>query len=234
MKKSEETKVENRQEINLDNPSQNKKNLELLRQFREFNRLMMRYRSAIREVTTKLEVLNDELSLEGDRNPIESIQSRIKKPESIAEKLQKMGKELTIESIEENLNDVAGIRVICPFIEDIYKVADMLTRQDDIHIVRVKDYIRNPKENGYRSYHLIVEVPVFFSECKKPMRVEVQIRTVAMNFWASLEHQMRYKKHIPNHEEITRELKECADNITRTDERMQSIKRTIEQYDNKK
>lgn len=234
MKKSEETKVGNRQEINLDNPSQNKKNLELLRQFREFNRLMMRYRSAIREVTTKLEVLNDELSLEGDRNPIESIQSRIKKPESIAEKLQKMGKELTIESIEENLNDVAGIRVICPFIEDIYKVADMLTRQDDIRIVRVKDYIRNPKENGYRSYHLIVEVPVFFSECKKPMRVEVQIRTVAMNFWASLEHQMRYKKHIPNQEEITRELKECADTITRTDERMQSIKRTIEQYDDKK
>lgn len=210
-----------------------KENLKLIQQFREFNRLMMCYRSAIREVTTKLEVLNDELSLEGDRNPIESIQSRIKKPESIAEKLQKMGKELNIESIEENLNDVAGIRVICPFIEDIYKVADMLTRQDDIHTVRVKDYIRHPKGNGYRSYHLIVEVPVFFSDRKKPMRVEVQIRTVGMNFWASLEHQMRYKKDIPNQEEITRELKECADTITLTDERMQSIKKTIEQYDSR-
>ena len=194
----------------------------------EFNRLMMKYRSAIREVTTKLEVLNDELSLEGDRNPIESIQSRIKKPISIAEKLQRLGKTFSNENIQQNLNDIAGIRVICPFIEDIYHVAEMLTKQDDISVITVKDYIKNPKENGYRSYHLILEIPVFFSDCKQPMRVEVQIRTVAMNFWASLEHQIRYKKNISNQQEICEELKKCADTIASTDVRMQELRQWIE------
>lgn len=194
----------------------------------EFNRLMMKYRSAIREVTTKLEVLNDELSLEGDRNPIESIQSRIKKPISIAEKLQRLGKTFSNENIQQNLNDIAGIRVICPFIEDIYHVAEMLTKQDDISVITVKDYIKNPKENGYRSYHLILEIPVFFSDCKQPMRVEVQIRTVAMNFWASLEHQIRYKKNISNQQEICEELKKCADTIASTDVRMQELRQWID------
>ncbi|OUP51037.1 GTP pyrophosphokinase [Lachnoclostridium sp. An181] len=193
----------------------------------EFNRLMMKYRSAIREVTTKLEVLNDELSLYGNRNPIEDIQSRIKTPVSIAEKLKRLGKPVNMDEIMENLNDVAGIRVICPFIQDIYRVADMLTRQDDITVIKVKDYIKNPKENGYRSYHLIVEVPVFFSDVTQPMRVEVQIRTVAMNFWASLEHQIRYKKDIEDAEKITKELKECADIIAVTDEKMQKLKDKI-------
>lgn len=193
-----------------------------------FNRLMMKYRSAIREVTTKLEVLNDELSLSGDRNPIESIHHRIKKPMSIAGKLKRLGKKISVENIERELNDVAGIRVICPFIEDIYNVAEMLIKQDDITVIKVKDYIRNPKPNGYRSYHLIVEVPVFFSNCKQPMRVEVQIRTVAMNFWASLEHQMRYKKDIPDQKDISEELKKCADTIALTDERMQELKRRID------
>lgn len=194
----------------------------------EFNKLMMKYRSAIREVTTKLEVLNDELSLEGDRNPIESIQNRIKKPISIAEKLQRLGKPFSNDNIQQNLNDIAGIRVICPFIEDIYRVAEMLTKQDDISVITVKDYIKNPKENGYRSYHLILEIPVFFSDCKQPMRVEVQIRTVAMNFWASLEHQIRYKKNIANQQEICEELKKCADTIASTDVRMQELRQWIE------
>lgn len=193
----------------------------------EFDRLMMKYRSAIREVTTKLEVLNDELSLYGNRNPIEDIQSRIKTPMSIAEKLKKMGKRGSVDEIMENLNDVAGIRVVCPFIQDIYRVADMLTRQDDITVIKVKDYIKYPKQNGYRSYHLIVEVPVFFSDVTQPMRVEVQIRTVAMNFWASLEHQIRYKKDIEDTEDISRELKECADTIAVTDEKMQRLKDRI-------
>nr|WP_246599136.1 GTP pyrophosphokinase family protein [Sellimonas caecigallum] len=193
-----------------------------------FNTLMMRYRSAIREVTTKLQVLDDELSLYGDRNPIESIQSRIKKPVSIAEKLGRMGLPVTVEAIEKNLNDVAGIRVICPFIDDIYKVANMLTCQDDITVVAVKDYIKNPKPNGYRSYHMIVEIPVFFSDCKKPMRVEVQIRTVAMDFWASLEHQIKYKKNVPEHDTLIQELKECAETIAATDEKMQNLRRRIE------
>ena len=146
---------------------------------------------------------------------------------SIAEKLKRLGKPVNMDEIMENLNDVAGIRVICPFIQDIYRVADMLTRQDDITVIKVKDYIKNPKENGYRSYHLIVEVPVFFSDVTQPMRVEVQIRTVAMNFWASLEHQIRYKKDIEDAEKITKELKECADIIAVTDEKMQKLKDKI-------
>lgn len=201
---------------------------ETVERLMSFNTLMMRYRSAIREVTTKLQVLDDELSLYGDRNPIESIQSRIKKPVSIAEKLGRMGLPVTVEAIEKNLNDVAGICVICPFIDDIYKVANMLTCQDDITVVAVKDYIKNPKPNGYRSYHMIVEIPVFFSDCKKPMRVEVQIRTVAMDFWASLEHQIKYKKNVPEHDTLIQELKECAETIAATDEKMQNLRRRIE------
>jgi putative GTP pyrophosphokinase len=197
--------------------------------FADFDILMMRYDSAIREVRTKLEILNDELSLIGDNSPISSIMSRRKKPLSIYEKLLKQENEISLGSIEENLNDVAGIRVICSFVDDIYKVARMLVQQDDITLIEVKDYIKNPKPNGYRSYHMIVEVPVFFSNEKRPMRVEVQIRTVAMDFWASLEHQMRYKKDIPQYkaDEIAKDLKDCADTIADTDMRMLAIREKI-------
>ncbi len=193
----------------------------------QFNQLMMKYNSAIREVKTKLEILNDELSFKGEENPIESIQSRIKRPISIAQKLRKMGKPITVESVFENLNDVAGIRVICPFIEDIYQVAEMLIAQDDIKVLAIKDYIQSPKPNGYRSYHIILEVPVFFSRYKQPMRVEVQIRTVAMDFWASLEHQLKYKNDSVDTAQIAQELKECADVIAQTDVKMQQLRHRI-------
>ncbi|MEF9922529.1 MAG: GTP pyrophosphokinase family protein [Anaerovoracaceae bacterium] len=193
----------------------------------EFDILMMRYDSAIREVRTKLEILNDELSLTNSQSPISSIQSRRKKTISIAEKLKRMDKDVTIQSIVDNLNDVAGIRVICAFLDDIYKIARMLAQQDDITLIEVKDYIRNPKPNGYRSYHMIVEIPVFFSNEKQPMRVEVQIRTVAMDFWASLEHQMKYKQDVEAADEIMGELKECADTIASTDLRMLKIREKI-------
>lgn len=193
----------------------------------QFNQLMMKYNSAIREVKTKLEILNDELSFKGEENPIESIQSRIKRPVSIAQKLRKMGKPITVESVFENLNDVAGIRVICPFIEDIYQVAEMLMAQDDIKVLAIKDYIQSPKPNGYRSYHIILEVPVFFSRYKQPMRVEVQIRTVAMDFWASLEHQLKYKNDSVDTAQIAQELKECADVIAQTDVKMQQLRHRI-------
>lgn len=185
--------------------------------------LMMRYDSAIREVRTKLQILNDELSLT-QQSPISSISSRRKKTFSILEKLERQGFPISLESIEKNLHDVAGIRVICSFLDDIYNVADMLRRQDDIKVIQIKDYIKNPKPNGYRSYHMIVEVPVFFSNEKHAMRVEVQIRTVAMDFWATLEHQIKYKQDIPNQDEIIEELKQCADVISRTDERMMWIR----------
>lgn len=200
---------------------------EVLEMLEQYDVLMMRYDSAIREVRTKLEVLNDELSLTSAQSPISSIQSRRKKTASIIDKLKKLDKELTIESIIANLNDVAGIRVICRFVDDIYKIARMLARQDDIKIIEVKDYIKNPKPNGYRSYHMIVEVPVFFASGKVLMRVEVQIRTIAMDFWANLEHQMKYKQDIEEADVIMAELKECADTIADTDLRMLSIRDKI-------
>ncbi len=198
--------------------------LELLDQFES---LMIKYRAAVREVTTKLEVLNDELSSFAERNPIEGIQSRIKRPYSIAKKLKARGLPVAVESIQKNLNDVAGIRVICPFISDIYDVADMLLSQEDVLLIEKKDYIEKPKDNGYRSLHLIVEIPIFLSRGKENMRVEIQIRTVAMDFWASLEHQIRYKKGLEEGQKISEGLKECADTIARTDLRMQELREMI-------
>lgn len=193
----------------------------------QFRELMMMYNCAIREVRTKLEVLNDELSIRNSRNPIEFIESRIKRPLSIVDKLKRYGEPVNVEAIERSLNDVAGIRVICPFIDDIYSVADMLLNQDDITLIKKKDYIENPKPNGYRSLHLIVEVPVFFSNQKKPMRVEVQIRTIAMDFWSSVDHQLKYKHDVPNADELSAQLKECADIISQTDMRMLAIKNQL-------
>ena len=145
-----------------------------LDQARQFQQVMMHYTCAIREVKTKLEVLNDELSVKNQRNPIEMIKSRVKKPLSIVEKLQRRGLEVSLESMVKNLDDVAGVRIICSFVDDIYEVAEMLVRQDDVKVIAVKDYIKNPKPNGYRSYHMIIEIPVFFSDRKEKMRVEVQ------------------------------------------------------------
>ena len=198
-------------------------------QARQFQQAMMRYTCAIREVKTKLEVLNDELSVKNQRNPIEMIKSRVKKPKSIVEKLQRRGFEVSLESMEKNLDDVAGIRIICSFLDDIYEVADMLIRQDDVKVIAVKDYIKNTKPNGYRSYHMIIEIPVFFSDSKKPIRVEVQIRTIAMDFWASLDHQLKYKKSfIDDNGEISEELKQCAEVIAGTDMKMLEIRKKIE------
>ena len=164
-------------------------------------------------------------------NPIEFIKTRIKQPDSIATKLKKKGYPITVESVRQHLNDVAGVRVICAFIDDIYKVADMLSAQDDVVLIKTKDYIKKPKMNGYRSLHLIVEVPVFFSDHKENMRVEVQIRTIAMDFWASLEHQVKYKKDIKDAENIVYELRACADVINRTDFHMQAIRDNIVEID---
>ena len=180
---------------------------EVLTNLKNFQKVMMMYNCAIREVRTKFEVLNDELSTTDNRNPIEMIKSRVKKPESIVGKLMRRNLDISIETIMEEIHDVAGIRVICSFVDDIYKVAEMLSIQDDVTVLQVKDYIKNPKENGYRSYHMIIEIPVFFSSVKQSIKVEVQLRTIAMDFWASLEHSMKYKKNIENSEEIAEELK---------------------------
>lgn len=198
-----------------------------MQEMQSFEEIMMMYSCAIREVKTKFEVLNDDFSVRYKRNPIEFIQSRIKKPVSIAKKLASKGCPVTCASILNNLDDVAGIRVICPFIDDIYMVAEKLISQDDITLIEAKDYISHPKPNGYRSLHVIVEIPVFFADHTRNMRVEVQIRTIAMDFWASLDHQLRYKKDIPNVDMISARLKKCADVISATDLEMQSIKNSI-------
>lgn len=189
----------------------------------EFREFMMMYQSAAKEVKTKFEILNDDLSVTHNRNPIEMIKSRIKTPESIIDKMRRKDLDINMNSLMYYIEDVAGIRVICSFIDDIYEVANMLISQDDITLVSVKDYIKNPKPNGYRSYHMIVEVPVFFANRRQNMKAEVQLRTIAMDFWASLEHKMKYKKDIEGSEIITRELRECAEQIAALDKKMQDI-----------
>lgn len=201
---------------------------ELLESAIPFMELMSRYRCAMMEVETKLRVLDEEFSMTYNRNPFETIKSRLKKPISIIDKMHRKGIPLSVENIERTLNDIAGVRVICSFPDDIYALAAMLVKQDDIKLIEKKDYIANPKPNGYRSLHLIVEVPIFLSNCKKYMRVEVQFRTIAMDFWASLEHKLKYKKDIAHSEEIARELEECAEIISSMDERMQEIRDRIE------
>lgn len=201
---------------------------EKLKEAEPFHRLMMEYHAAIMEIETRLKVLNAEFSQEYKRNPFESIKSRLKSPESIYEKLERKGYPVTVESIQENLNDVAGIRVICSFPDDIYRLADLLIKQDDIILQRRKDYIQNPKPNGYRSLHLIIGVPVYLSREKKYMMAEVQFRTIAMDFWASLEHKLKYKKVVDNTEEIVRQLKLCADSIEELDYQMQKIRNQID------
>lgn len=193
-------------------------------QFREF---MMMYSSAIKEVRTKFEILNDDLSVTYNRNPIEMIKTRIKTPQSIIGKMHRKGLEINMSSLMYYIEDVAGVRVICSFIDDIYEVANMLVTQDDVTLISVKDYIKNPKANGYRSYHMIIEVPVFFANRRQNMKVEVQLRTIAMDFWASLEHKMKYKKEIEGSEKIVEELRDCADKAAELDRKMQDINYTI-------
>lgn len=200
---------------------------ELISAADKFTEMMCWYECAIKEIRTKLEVLNEEFQANKSRNPIESIKSRIKSPMSIYEKMERRGYEITLDSIMESLHDIAGVRVICPFIDDIYSVAEMLTKQDDITVLERKDYIKNPKPNGYRSLHLVLEVPIFLSTGKRKMKVEVQIRTIAMDFWASLEHQIHYKKFKEDKVEIVEQLAECATVIYETDIKMQDIHKEL-------
>ncbi len=193
-----------------------------------YRKLMAYYTCAMMEVETKLNVLNEEFSLQYDRNPISSIKTRLKSFDSIIEKLQR--KELPMDDfdvIEQSLNDIAGVRVICSFPEDVYMLAEALLKQDDIRLLERKDYIASPKANGYRSLHLIVEVPIFLAQEKRLMKVEVQLRTIAMDFWASLEHQLKYKKELENTEELTRELLECAEVSAALDAKMEEIRKRI-------
>ena len=188
-----------------------------------FVTMRCRYQAALREVKTKLEILNDEFQTRHSRNPIHHMEDRIKRPESIAQKLTRKGLPLTPQAAMENLHDIAGIRVVCAYQDDAYIIARLLTGQDDIRLIETRDYIKNPKPNGYRSLHLIVEVPIFLSDGKMLVPVEVQIRTIAMDFWASLEHQLRYKETSAVPEALNQQLYEAAEKIAALDSEMQHI-----------
>lgn len=192
-------------------------------------RLMMFYRCVIMEIETKFCVLNEEFSLADERNPIETIKTRIKSWNSTIKKLKDKNLPLTLNSIEENIHDIAGIRVICSFQEDIYRLVESFVRQDDVKLIKIKDYIKNPKPNGYRSLHLIVEVPIFLQNETRYMKAEVQFRTIAMDFWASLEHKLKYKNYIPESESdmITKELLVCSEMTADIDRRMQNVKNRV-------
>ena len=200
---------------------------EILRMALKQQESMALYEAGIQEVTTKLEILQREAQCKRIHNPIDTIKSRVKSIFSILEKLDRKGFELSMDSAHKNLYDVAGIRVICPYIEDIYVVAERIRRQDDLSVLIEKDYIKNPKPNGYRSYHMVVEVPVFLADSKQSVKVEIQLRTIAMDFWASLDHKIRYKMEDSVPQELKDELRDCAETIAETDRKMQEISKKV-------
>ena len=196
----------------------------------KLKRLMSYYRCAIMEIETKFRVLDEQFSLRHERNPIDTIKSRLKSPESILEKLNRRGYPKTLSSVESNLTDIAGVRVICSFKDDIYMLADCLLKQDDVKLIAAKDYIKNPKPNGYRSLHLIVETPIYLQDGKRQMKAEVQLRTIAMEFWANLEHKLRYKKNLPPElaAATAKQLYDCAERSALLDDEMQRVRAAIE------
>ena len=198
--------------------------------------VMFLYQSALKEVGTKLEILNDEFQHVHQYNPIEHIKTRIKTPDSIVKKLKRYGHETSIENMVRYVNDIAGVRLICSFTSDIYRLAEMIGNQSDLKVLSIKDYIKNPKESGYKSYHMLVSVPIFLSDSVVDTKVEIQIRTIAMDFWASLEHKLRYKKEIPEAEavQMAEELTECANVIADWDKKMGEIRNRIERYSEEK
>lgn len=193
----------------------------------KFKRMMLLYNSAIKEINTKIEILNDDFKLIHQYNPIEYTKSRLKSPESIVDKLKRKGYNLSMEVIESQLNDIAGIRIICSFTSDIYNLANMIAKQNDIKVKSVKDYIANPKPNGYRSYHMLVEIPIFLTDKVENVKVEIQIRTIAMDFWASLEHKIYYKFNRKSPAHITEDLKDCAEMIHALDAKMLAINNEV-------
>ena len=198
-------------------------NTDITDTLQEFMALQQLYDAGIKEVRTKLEILDDEFKIKHDHNPIHHMEYRLKSVNSILGKLEKRGLEVSLDSIVTNLTDIAGVRVICNYVSDVYKIADLLIKQSDIKLIAKKDYIKHPKENGYRSLHLVVEVPIFLAEKVQPTTVEIQIRTIAMDFWASLEHHLRYKADNEVPDGVRDELIECAKTIYNLDYKMQGI-----------
>lgn len=200
---------------------------ELKEKSQPYVKLMSYYKCAMMEIETKFNVLNEEFSLQHDRNPISSIKCRLKSPGSIVNKIKKNGLPYNLEAVEEHIRDVAGVRVCCAFIEDVYMLAEALLNQDDVTLIEKKDYIAHPKPNGYRSLHLIVEIPIFLANEKRIMKVEIQLRTIAMDFWASLEHQLRYKKDFEFTQDMADELLGCAELSAALDRKMDALREQV-------
>lgn len=197
----------------------------------KFQQIIMIYESAIKQIETKLDILNKECKVGHKRNPIETVKSRIKSPDSIAKKLAKKNLPATFDAMTEHLTDIAGVRVICPYISDIYNIRDILLKQPDITLVAEHDYIENPKESGYRSLHIVVETPVYLSKTVHNVKVEIQLRTIAMDFWASLEHELRYKNTQNVPDSVRRELYRVAETIAMTDKEMEEIALELQALD---
>ena len=202
-------------------------------QIKTWEELILLYNSALKEIGTKLEILNDEFQHIHQYNPIEHIKSRIKSPESIVKKLKRKGYESTLSNMVDHVNDIAGVRIICSFTSDIYRIADMLRKQNDLNIISIKDYIKTPKDSGYKSYHMLVTVPIYLSDSVVDTKVEIQIRTIAMDFWASLEHKMNYKFNKNAPEYIRQELYECSQMVSLLDERMLALNEEIQNQEEK-
>lgn len=198
---------------------------EVAAQTEEWRKAELLYKSALKEISTKIDILNSEFVHSHRYNPIEHVTQRIKRPDSIARKLKRIGYEPTLENMEKYLCDIAGIRIICSFTSDIYRIAGMIARQDDVAVLKIKDYLKHPKENGYKSFHMVVTVPIYLSTGTVNTKVEIQIRTIAMDFWASLEHQLRYKKDFDFTEDMARELLYCADLSAELDSKMESLRK---------
>ncbi|MBB5173850.1 GTP pyrophosphokinase [Texcoconibacillus texcoconensis] len=196
----------------------------------EIRNFLIIYKFAIEEMKTKLNILSEEFEYMHERNPIESVKSRVKKPKSIMDKLQRKGFDVNIDQARARVHDIAGIRVVCSFVSDIYTIYDLIYKQHDINVIEVKDYLENPKPNGYQSLHMIIEIPVFLSDRTEYVKVEIQIRTLAMDFWASLEHKIHYKfqTHVPS--ELIEELREAAHIVNNLDQKMETIKEDMHEY----
>lgn len=200
-------------------------------QLDQWNSVMFLYESALKAINTKIEILNEEFIHMYGHTPIEHIKSRVKTPDSIVKKMKRNGYEVTIENMVEKLSDIAGIRIICSFNQDIYQIADMIARQKDVTVLYVKDYIRKPKPNGYKSYHMVVTIPIYLTEGPVETKVEIQIRTIAQDFWASLEHKIYYKYEGNAPDYFERELQECASIISRLDTKMMSLNEAMKKID---
>lgn len=213
----------------IKNMMENENFIEFIKVLPEFE---LKYLAAMREIETKMKILNEDFKTRYNRSPIDNIESRLKSNESLVKKMMRNNVAFSIDAVEQNIFDIAGVRIICPFISDIYSLAEIISQNEEITIIRIKDYIKEPKESGYRSYHMIVQIPVYLTTGREDVNVEIQLRTMAMDFWSSLEHKIKYKYDGLIPDDVKIELVECADSIAKNDEAMMLLDKKVQQVNN--